>query len=858
MRSLRRKPGFVCAAVLCVALGVSSNVAVFTLVRSELLRPLPYREPDRLVSITMVSTRQPNGVVLDPEVALWREESHTLSGLAVWNDERLTMTGSGVEPEDIRAALVNGEFLDVLGVRPLVGRAFTLADDQHKQPVVLLGHELWRRVFNGDARAIGRMVTLSDRPYEIVGVLPEGFRFPGSFQPDLLLPGGYSAPPNWSSNTFGQLTVIGRLADSIRPQRVATELTAIQARHAGEMPGELVTMLSGRVPRIEALADHLTGTKVRAALLMLMGAVALVVLIAVVNMTGLQLARTLTRRGELSVRAALGASRSNLARLVLSESLVLSIAGTAFGILGAYVLIEALPALAGRQTGGQQQLAGLVASGTAVRMDGTVIMFAISLGLLIACISGATNVLAASRLLQLHSSGGSTRRGMLDRVSFGRVSFGGSGSSRASFGSGRGFGIDGGSTRSIVRGWTGTLRYALVAGQVAIAFVLLIGAGLLLRSFANVLLSDTGVRTEHVLTVQLRLPASRYQPPQVRQFARELIGRVHGLPGVQSATITNSLPFTGYSLGVFMRTDVAPPDGPPQGVAMIAATPEYFKTFGVPILRGEGLPSGADAGTAASGPALVNEAFVKRFLSKVSNVSNASNVSSLSNIEPIGRSIRWGQNAATISGVVADVKHAGPEKPAEPEIVIPFDRSPSNRIDLAIRTSASQDPLILAQALRHEIRAIDEALPIGEVSTLDHRLADLTASRRFQVWIVAGFAAFGVLLAVLGLYASIAYTVNESRADIALRMALGAEQSHVRNAYLRRGLTISLIGLALGATASLWLVRSVESLLFEIRPMDPINGLGAAAVLLTSAMLATYLPARSAARTDPISVLRHD
>jgi putative ABC transport system permease protein len=832
-RALARKPGFAGAAVLCIALGVSSNVAVFTLVRSELLRPLPYRDPGQLVSIAMVSTRQPNGAVLDPEVAAWREESRTLSGLAVWNDARFTMTGGGIEPEDIKAAFVNGAFLDVLGVRPLAGRGLTIADDRSKQPVVMLGYKLWSRVFHGDPDAVGRMVMLTDRPYAIVGVLPESFRFPGSFQPDLLLPGGYSAPPNWSATTFGQLNVIGRLADGVQSQRVATEITAIQARHAGDMPGELLANLSGRTPRIESLADHLTGTRVRTSLLMLLGAVALVVLIAGVNMTGLQLSRTLTRRGELSVRAALGASRANLARLVLTESFVLSIAGAAIGMLGAYVLIAALPVLGG------QQIAGLVASGTTVRMDGAVIAFALALGLVIACISGATNVMAASRFpLQHPGSGG---------------------------------------TRSIVTGWSGTLRYALVAGQVAIAFVLLIGAGLLLRSFANVLLTDTGVRTEHVLTVQVRLPGSRYQPPQLRQFARELIDRLHGLPGVQAATVTNSLPFTGYSLGVFMRTDVAAPDSAPQGVPMIAVSPEFFTTFGIPLVRGrsfaESEGTAAAAGASENVSAIVNETFVKRFLAGAAarTTSNAAGNAASNDpetdvkpsarsvdVEPIGRGIRWGENTATIVGIVADVKHAGPEKPAEPEVFIPYDHSPGNRVDIAIRTSSSQDPLLLAQALRHEIRALDKALPIGEVSTLDHRLADLTASRRFQVWIVGGFATFGLLLAVLGLYASIAYTVNESRADIALRMALGAEQSHVRNAYLRRGLGVCLIGLAIGAIASLWLVRYVESLLFEIKPMDPINGIAAAGILLASGLLATYVPALSAARTDPIKVLRYD
>jgi putative ABC transport system permease protein len=470
-------------------------------------------------------------------------------------------------------------------------------------------------------------------------------------------------------------------------------------------------------------------------------------------------------------------------------------AGTAIGLAGANALIGAIRASASANTR-VSPAARLVGSGTIVQMDGTVIAFAIALGVLIACVSGAINVIAASRFPPLLQS-----------------------------------------ARAVVRGWSGIVRYALVAGQVAIAFVLLIGAGLLLRSFANVLMTDTGLRAEHVLTVQLRLPSSRYNESQSRQFARALIDRLHGVPGVQAAAVTNSLPFTGYSLGVFLTTDIAPAGTPPQGAPVIAVTPEYFTTFGVPILAGA-MPNSPEHG------ALASEAFVKRFFPGIEN--------------PIGRSIRWGKETATITGIVSDVKHAGPEKPAEPELFIPYDRVPGNRVDVAIRTMAAQEPLLIAQAVRHEIHAIDNGMPIGEFVTLDRRLADLTASRRLQLWMVAGFAAFGILLATMGLYASIAYTVNESRGDIALRMALGAEHSHVRNAYLRRGLRVCAIGLAIGAIASLGLVRYIESVLFEIRPLDPINAIAAAAIMLATGVIATYVPARSAARTDPISVLRHE
>lgn len=788
-RALLRKPGFTAAAVLCIALGVSSSVAVFTLVQSELLRPLPYPEPSRLVSITLTSAKNPAGVVLDPEFASWREESRTLSGLAAWNDAKYTLTG-GVEPEEVKGALVSARFLDVLGLEPMLGRGIVAADDGAKQPVAVLGYTLWTRLFRGETGAVGRIVQLNEKPYEIVGVLPEDFRFPGAYQPELLIPGGYSAPPNWSQSVFGHLRVIGRLGAGATAETVTSEIAAIQARHAGDVSAKLASQLAGRTARVTPLAADLTSTNVRTSLMMLMGAVALVSLIAAVNITGLQLARTLTRRGELSVRSALGASRASLAWLVLSESLLLAFAGTLLGIGVARVLLDLLPTIGGQQ---------LVGPGTTVHVDATVVGFAAGLGLVIAMMSGLINVIAV-RHFDLPPA----------------VSTGG---------------------RSIVRSWTGVARYALVAGQVAIAFVLLIGAGLFLRSLANVLLVDTGVRVEQVLTTEVRLPPSRYNQEQLRQFAHTLLERVRALPGVQSAAVTNSPPFTGYSMGGFVLTDASRPNDTPQGVPMVVVSADYFKTLGVPFVAGQGLPEVAGPGPDVI---VVNQTFAKRFFPGSS---------------PLGRTVRWGPRTATIAGVVADVKHAGPEKPSEPEIFLSFDRTPGYRIGLAVRTASA--PAQLAGAVRHEVRALDAALPIGEIAPLDARLATLTTSRRFQMWLVAAFAGGGLLLAALGLYASIAYTVHESRQEIALRMALGAERSQVRNIYLRRGLVVCVIGLAIGGVVSQWLAKYVESLLFDVRPTEPANVIAAAAVMLVSVLLASYWPALSASRTDPNMLLRN-
>lgn len=791
-RALIRRPMFTGAAILCVMLGVSSSVAVFTLVRSELLRPLPFRDPGQLVRVTMISARQPAGAVLTPEFAAWRSESRTLASLGAWNDARVTITGGGVEPAEVRAALVNGQFLDVLGVQPVLGHPFTLVDDQNRRQVVILSHAMWRRDFKSDAQVVGKSVLLNDKPYEIRGVLPQTFQFPGGFQPELLMLGGYSSPSDWSAKVFGQLNVIGRLAPGVSRQQVVAEIDSIQARHAADVPATFGGSLAGRTPQVIGLADHLRGDSIRMPLLFLMAAVALVALIAAIDVTGLLLARMLTRGGELSVRTALGANPSNISTLVLGECVLVVLAGTGLGVLGARFLIEVLPRIGGRQ---------LVAPRTDVYMDMSVLAFALGLGLCITCMCGVTNVLVARKFSrkQLATAAG----------------------------------------RPIATGWTGVVRYGLVVAQVAISFVLLTGAALLLRSFENVLNVDVGIRTENVLTVELRLPSSRYNEERLRQFASALVERVRGLPGVEGAAVTNSLPFTPYSMGAFLLTDMSVPGDLPKGAAFVSMSSEYLRIFGMPIIAGQPLPEGREGPESV----LVNQTFARTFFPGV---------------DPVGRRIKRGDETLTVAGIVPDVRHAGPEQPAAAEVFFSYDRDPGARLGLAVLAAPSQESERLAGVVRNEIRTLDPALPIGEMRTLDQRRATATGSRRFQLWLVTGFAAFAFVLAALGLYASIAYSVNASRREIAVRMALGANGSLIRYQYVRKGLVVCAIGLAVGAVASLWVGQHIEGLLFGIHTFDPVSGAAAAGVILASGLIASFVPALSASKTDANRMLRFE
>ena len=785
-RTLWRQRRFSVAVVLFLGTGMAASLAVYTLVRSELLRPLPYASPERLVSVTQTSTRYPAGVVLAPEYAAWRQESHTLSALAVWNDANFTLVGIG-EPEVVLGATIDGQFLDVLGVRPALGRAFSAAENQNKSRVVLVSHSLWTRAFGSNSSWIGRSAQLSDQRYEIVGVLPDGFRFPGPFQPDVLLPGGYNGPPDWSSRTIEQLNVIARRAPSASEETVVAELDALQQRHAADLPAGVAALMAGRKTQIVPLATRLNGNA-RTPLLIFMGAVSLVVLIACVNVAALHVVRTVSNYGQLTIRAALGASKASLVRLVVMETAIVSCLGAVVGLAGAALLIKVLPAIGGQ----------LVAPGTSVRMDATVAGFAVALALLGLLVSGLANMVAIARL-DVHRIANTT-------------------------------------ARSVARTWAGVLRSGLLVAQVAIAFVLVFGATLLLRSFANVLVTDTGVRTENVLTFAVRLPASRYKPTQISEFARDLITRLGALPGVQRVAMTNSLPFAPYNLGALFRTV---PGDSPQVVPVMAVSPEFFDTLGIPLLAGRQLP---DTDGQAAKIAVINTAFVRRFF-------GAEN--------PIGRNLYWGsKEVLTIVGVVGDVRHVGPEEPPQPEVFVPLPQNPPQTVNVAVRASAVSDSLLAA--VRNQVHQLDPQLPVLRVSSLEQRLAELRGLRRFQLTVLGSFAAFGLALAAAGLYASIAYAVNQNRREIGIRIALGAQRASVRSLFMRRAFGPIAVGVAAGAMVSVWLASYIRALLFGVNAIDPLSAAVTVLVLGGMGMLAGYFPAARAARTDPNITLRYE
>jgi putative ABC transport system permease protein len=792
-RALRRSPGFTAVAVATLALGIGATTAIFSVVEAELLRPLPYAEPEALVWLTRPTPKRPQGQIITPQFQAWRMEARSFSGFAAWNDEQFNLTRAG-EPERVVAASVNADFLRTLGVSPLLGRDFTVAEDQGiASRSVLLGYELWRRHFASNLAAIGRQVALNDAPYTIIGVLPREFRFPGDLRPELLVPGGYSSPPAWSADSVGLLQVIARLRSGVTPAQISDEIEAIEGRHAGDyLPGFAETVKSGRV-RLTPLADQLNGL-VRRPLVVLWGAVSLVLLLICANVAGLELARSAGRTGELAVRAALGAGRARLVRLVAGESLLVAAAGGALGVVGASWLIGAMRTV---------EALGLPYP-ESVRMNGPVLAFAIAISLAAGLLASVAPALAASRP---------------DLVESIKIS-----------------------SRSVTRGWRGGLRAALVVGQVALALMLLLGAGLLLRSMEKLLSVPLGFRPGGVLSLRMRLPQGRYSDSRRSAFVEDLLSRARSLPGVEHAAVANSIPFTNYNLGMTFRLEGQPllPPGQNPGAAVLTVTADYFAAISTPLLAGRTFQS-----SDATEPVIVvNRSFARKHFGDGI---------------PLGRRVRLGvtdESAPwfTIVGVVADSRHQGPLRPAEPEIYRPYAGMPAASVGLVVR--AGVPPESLVAALRSEIRRMDPELPIFDVATMDDRVANATASQRLQLALIGFFAVVATALAALGVYGAISYAVAQSTHEIGLRLALGAPPGAVQRRVVARGLRLGAAGIGLGLAGGYALAGSLRALLFETPEHDAATFASASVVLLAMALVAAWLPARRAACVDPVIALR--
>jgi putative ABC transport system permease protein len=791
LRSLRRSPAFTVVAVLCLALGIGANAAVFSVLNAVLLRPLPYPEPDRLVRIyeTMESFGQ--GSVSLPNYRDWVEQSTGFSQLAFWANSSRNLVGNG-GAERIMTVETTPNLLALLGVQPLRGRAFDPAqDDPRKSRIAVVSEAFWRSRFGADPALVGRPVQLDGAPYTGVGIMPEGFDFPpGGTKADAWLL--FNDPRAETARGAHMLGVVGRLKPGVSQEQATAQLKQVADRLAKTYPDNQL----GRSVKVKRLQDTVVEDS-REGLLILFGAVVLVLLIACANVANLLLARAAVRQREVAVRLSLGAGRSRLVRQFLVESLVLALAGAILGTVLAVVSLRALEPL----------VAGALPVAGHIPLDVRVFVFLLLAAGLSGLLFGIGPALQASR------------QDLRDSLTEG-----------------------GGKSTSSVR--QQRFRSALVVVEIALSLVLLVGAGLLLRGFLRLSATPSGLVAENVLTAHMAVPAAQLEGATARIF-RPVVEKVRALPGVRSAALISMLPIQeAWTNGSYQV--VGRPPLPPQQQPLAewrAASPGFFSTLGIPVLRGRDFDS-TDGGPGVR-RVIINEALARK---------------EFPGENPLGRQLLLEEAPHTIVGLVGSVRQAGLDHEPLPEVYFPYTREGievylSDSI-LVIRTAVP--PEGLTAEVRGAVRQVDPGLSLYNVQTMEEVVSRSLADRRLQLLLLAAFAGIALLLAAAGLYGVISYLVAQRTREIGVRLALGAQRREVVGMVMRQGAGLAAAGIALGLVGGLALTRVLGSLLYGVSARDPLTFVTIPALLAAVALAATWMPARRAARVDPMLAIRND
>jgi len=798
LRTLARSAGFSAVAIFTLAVGIGANTAIFSVAYALLLRPLPFAHPDRLVVITG-SRKADHGErspLSWPRYTSITASQRSFRALAAFTSESFNLTGGG-DPIQVPAARVSWNFFDVLGVKPAAGRWFRAADDQPDgEPVIVISSGLWARRFADAAGVIGQHVTLDSRDYTIIGVTPPEFRFglPGAdvdIYATRVIDLNIITPAAAQAGT-GFLTYLGRLRDGVEIPRAQAEMDTLAAQYRSEH-AKFPDADPNLVVLVANLRDELV-SGLRTSILILFGAVGLVLLIACANVSSLLLSRALGRQREIALRLALGATRGELVRQLCTESLMLALAGGALG--------------AGLSWWGTRWLAAIAPAALArageIRADAAVLAFTAAASVLAGVAFGLAPALAVSKP-DLNAVLRSEGRGATP-----------------------------GRRRNRFRG-------LLVIAQVALSTVLLIGAGLLVRSFAELRRTAAGFDPGHLLTMNINLPAARYAKgaPTIA-FYEELLRRVRTVPGVRAATVSSALPLNAT------RLSPALPEGQP--AAPLAERPlfniqtfepGYVETMRVPLLAGREFNPRDDA--QAPKVLIVNQTVARRFWP---------------NENPIGKHILLGRAVTPyeVVGLLGDIRNGAVAADVSPEIYLPFAQLPWSSMNLVVRTAG--DPHAFAAALRRQVLAVDESQPVTAVAAMEEVLEQAAAQPRFTAWLLSALAAIALVLALVGIYGAIAYSVAERTREMGVRLALGAARADIVRLVLRQGLALAMSGTAVGLAASLGLTRLLESQVYRVSVTDPLTFAGCALLFAAVAALASYLPARRAMRVDPAMALR--
>jgi putative ABC transport system permease protein len=793
LRTLRKNPGFALIALLTLALGIGANTAIFSVVNAVLLRPLPYPDPDQIVQVFQTDARRgiDNNGASYPNVLDWRGQNEVFSEIAGYRESSFTMTGRG-DPATVYGASITPSLFSLLRVRPQLGRTLNWEDES--TPLAVISDGIWHNLFNSDPAAVGSVVALDQQQFTIVGVMPGEFQFPytSTHRADIWIslrqdPAYKALLPSRGGH---YLSVIARLKPGIKMVQAQEAMSVVSDRLAKQFPTEN----AGWGIRLVSLRHELVGN-VEKALVSLLGAVIMLLLIACSNLMNLLLARLTVRRQEVAIRTALGASRRDLIRQIMMESVLLSLlgglAGLALAFVGTklmmFIILPALPHI------------------HEIKVDQWVLLFTFGISVLVGVFSG---------MIQIAHN---TRVGIFDSLKdSGRTAFGG---------------------RAVLR-----TRNLLVTGEVAVAMILLVGAGLLMRSFSRLQGVGLGFTPDHVMVTGIALPRAQYaKPEQWISFYQQVLQRVQGLPGVQSAAQGLVLPLSRSSVNFGFTVEGRPATpGVRTSADYNSVSPDYFRVMSIALLHGRAF---AETDTPTSPPvAIINETFAHRYFP---------------NENPIGKKIVFGYQEVKpreIVAVVADTKvHSLGESPA-PYMYTPNTQMSWWVMNLMLKTSGEVEGL--AGAVHRQVLQVDPALPMEQIEPLDRTIETSVAQPRFRTFLFGLFAVLALLLATIGIYGVMSYSVTQRTREIGIRMAMGANRQDIMRLILRQGMMVVLAGFAIGTIGALLGTRLISSLLYDLKPTDPWTFIGATLSLMIVSLLAAYIPAHRAMRLNAVQSLQ--